>query len=160
MLNASGSLTRPETSQAKNGWVIPAERSSIPSSGRATPNQSGAFAHQPSRTCYRAVTVSIRLHHRHHARHRTDALLDPFEVCGKVIEIDLSPGRTPGENVFLIFEEDMRISLQRNVLNCPQPRLKGDRSSYMTTKNSSKDGKESRVFLEQQAQFDAEWMET
>ena len=126
MLNASGGLAGPKTSETKHR-LRNSRRAQFDCLFRKCDAEPiGAFAHQPSRTGNGAMAVSIRLHHSHHARHRTDALLDPFEVCGKVIEIDISPGRTPRENVFLIVKRRHDSSLQRNVLHCPQPRLKGE----------------------------------
>ena len=58
-----------------------------------------AFARESPGTFDGAVPVSIRFHDRHDACSRAYALFDQVEVCGKVIEIDLSPGRPPGEKV-------------------------------------------------------------
>ena len=45
------------------------------------------------------MPVSICFDDSHDARRLTYTLFDLVEVCGKIVEIDFSPGRPPGEKV-------------------------------------------------------------
>jgi len=97
--DASSSLTGPVTGEAQNGLRDSGGTQLDSFFRKRDAEPVRAFARESSRTLDRAVTVSIRFDHRHHARGRADALFDLVEVCSKVAEIYFSPGRPPGEKV-------------------------------------------------------------
>ncbi len=99
MLDAGCGLAGPETGETKY-WLRYSRRAQLNRLFRernAKPFR--AFFHEPASTLDRAVAISIRLDHRHHARFRTHALPDALEVGGKTVEIDLGPGWAPGKHV-------------------------------------------------------------
>src|SRR6185503_12682208 len=99
MLNTSSSLAGPVTRKAKNG-LCDSRRTQFNSLFRkrdAEPVR--AFERKSSSTLDRTVPVCIRFDDCHNARRRTYSLFDLVEVCGKIVEIDLSPGRPPGKKL-------------------------------------------------------------
>src|SRR5687768_16753634 len=96
MLNTRGCLIRPETAEAKYrlGDAGGTQWDSFFGNRHAKPV--GAGLCEPSRAFERAVTVCIGLHDRHDTRRWADPVPDLFEVCGKVIEMNLRPRRASG----------------------------------------------------------------
>src|SRR5687767_8169359 len=102
MLNADRCLSGPETSETQQ-WLGNAGSTQFDSLfWKRDAKPLGAFIHQPPSALDRSMTVCVCLDDSHHASSRTYALPDVVEVCCKVVKIDLGPGRSPAERVFLI----------------------------------------------------------